>query len=446
MSTATNVTQESDVAGDLIRAFRSKTATIAVIGMGYVGLPMALEFVRAGLMTIGIDIDDRRCKALNDGQSYIADVTDLQLSEMLDSGKFIVTSEMSQLSGADAILICVPTPLSKSKDPDLSAVIGAGEAVSAYLSSGQLIVLESTTYPGTTEEVLLPMLEATGLQQGVDFFLAFSPERVDPGNASYGVANITKLVGGCNAEGTEVAATLYEQICNKVVRVSSPSVAEAAKLLENTFRSINIGLANEMAIMCRHLGIDVWEVIAAASTKPFGFMPHYPGPGIGGHCIPLDPHYLAWKVRLRGYEPRLIGVASQINADMPRHVIDLVTEALNDVGKSVRNSRIVVLGVAYKPNVGDIRESPALDILDLLERRGAVISYCDPFVPEVTAGNTQYRAEPLSAALISSSDCVLVITHHADFDYELVVNKAALIIDTRNATRRFSGSRNIKYL
>jgi len=407
---------------------------------------MALEFVRAGFSTIGIDIDDNRCAALQSGKSYVADVTDFDLQTTLATGKFIVTATMASLSEADAILICVPTPLSKSKDPDLSAVVAAGEAVSRYLRRGQLIVLESTTYPGTTSEVLLPMLEATGLNSGSDFYLAFSPERVDPGNPEYGVANITKLVGGCTSSATDVAATMYEQIVGKVVKVSSPHVAEAAKLLENTFRSINIGLANEMAMICRHLGIDVWEVIAAASTKPFGFMPHYPGPGIGGHCIPLDPHYLAWKVRLRGYEPRLIGVASQINADMPRHVVELVSEALNDLGRSVRNSKVLVLGIAYKPHVSDIRESPALDIIELLHRRGAILTYCDPYVPELVTPGLNLSSRTLTAELLREAECVLITTHHSDFDYEMVVRESSLVIDTRNATRKFVGSGNVRFL
>jgi UDP-N-acetyl-D-glucosamine dehydrogenase len=439
-------TSSTTTAADLISAFNSKSASVAILGMGYVGLPMALEFCHAGITTVGIDIDKGRCAALNSGKSYVADVSDEQIRTALAGGKFSLSADLSVLSFVDAVLICVPTPLSKSKDPDLTAIISSGEAVSKHLRRGQLIVLESTTYPGTTQEVLLPMLEATGLIESEDFFLAFSPERVDPGNPKFGVANITKLVGAFSPDGTEVAATLYSQIVNKVVKVSSTQVAEAAKLLENTFRSINIGLANEMALICRHLGIDVWEVIDAASTKPFGFMPHYPGPGIGGHCIPLDPHYLSWKVRLQGYEPRLIGVASQINADMPKHVVDLVCEALNDDGKCVRRSRILVLGVAYKPNVGDVRESPALDVIELLQSRGADLTYCDPYVQSVTSGGHTLNAALLSAELVRRSDCVLITTHHSDFDYEMVVREARVVIDTRNATRKYVGAGNIRFL
>lgn len=446
MTTTAPLSKSSSTATDLITIFQSRTARVAILGMGYVGLPMALEFCRAGFPTIGIDIDAERCASLRSGKSYVADVSDTELKAAVDSGKFELSAEMSVLSDADAILICVPTPLSKSKDPDLSAIIAAGEAVAANLNKGQLVVLESTTYPGTTQEVLLPMLEATGLREGTDFFLSFSPERVDPGNPEYGVANITKLVGGFTPTGTEVAATLYAQIVREVVKVSSPQVAEAAKLLENTFRSINIGLANEMAIICRHLGIDVWEVIAAASTKPFGFMPHYPGPGIGGHCIPLDPHYLAWKARLRGYEPRLIGTASQINADMPRHVVDLVCDALNDSGKSVRNSKILILGVAYKPHVSDMRESPALDIIELLHHRGADLTYSDPYVPTLSTELHSLSSIPLTAEHVRDCDCVVITTQHKEFDYEMVVREAPVIIDTRNATRKYIGTGNIRFL
>ncbi len=446
MSTAEISNTTSTTASGLISAFNNRSARVAILGMGYVGLPMALEFCHVGISTIGIDIDKARCAALCGGKSYVADVSDADLQDALADGKLKISDDLGVLSSVDAVLICVPTPLSKSKDPDLTAIIASGEAVSNHLRKGQLVVLESTTYPGTTEEVLLPMLEATGLRESEDFFLAFSPERVDPGNPNFGVANITKLVGGFTPEGTEVAASLYSQIVKKVVKVSSARVAEAAKLLENTFRSINIGLANEMALICRHLGIDVWEVIAAASTKPFGFMPHYPGPGIGGHCIPLDPHYLAWKVRLQGYEPRLISVASQINADMPRHVVDLVTDALNDAGKSVRGSRVLILGVAYKPNVGDIRESPALDIINILQSRGAKLSYCDPYVPHVTLCGQKLTSSELSTKLIEESDCVLITTHHSDFDYEMVVRAASVVIDTRNATRKYAGTGNIRFL
>jgi len=437
---------QADHAARLTAKFQARTARLAIVGLGYVGLPMAIEFARAGFRVTGVDTDRERCAALAAGRSYIEDLDDSALAAALADCRLRATTEETALAEADAVLICVPTPLRKSKDPDLTAILAAGEAVARHLRPGQLIVLESTTYPGTTEEVLLPMLEAGGLKVGEDFYLAFSPERVDPGNATYGVANITKLVGGCTSEGTEVAAALYRQIVAEVVAVSSPRVAEAAKLLENTFRSVNIAMANEMSIVCRHLGIDVWEVIDAAATKPFGFMAHYPGPGIGGHCIPLDPHYLSWKARLSGYEPRFIGLASEINGAMPRHVVDLVTDALNDASKCVRGSRLLVLGVAYKPNVGDFRESPALEIFELLEKRGARISYCDPFVPSLAVGHSTWRACDLTPGLVREADCVLVVTHHRAFDFEMVVREAQIVVDTRNATRAFANGGNVRFL
>ena len=319
-------------------AFKNRTARLGVVGLGYVGLPMAVEFAQAGFHVIGIEIDRERCEALAKGESYITDLPGEQLRAAVESGRFRPSSDLEVLAEVDAVIICVPTPLRKSKDPDLTAILAAGKAVAAQLRRGQLVVLESTTYPGTTEEILLPMLESNGLKVGEDFFLAFSPERVDPGNASFGVRNITKLVGGVTPACVALAAELYRQLVTEVVEVSNPRVAEAAKLLENTFRSVNIGLVNEMALVCRHLGIDVWEVIDAAATKPFGFMPHYPGPGIGGHCIPLDRHYLSWKARLHGYEPRFISLASEINSSMPHHVVDLVTDGLNDQSRAVRGS------------------------------------------------------------------------------------------------------------
>jgi UDP-N-acetyl-D-glucosamine dehydrogenase len=436
----------SDRATQLHEALKNHSARIAVIGMGYVGLPMALEFSRTGFEVVGIDVDPDRCRALQDGQSYIDDVPDEALREAVKSQRFRATADASVLSSCDVVLICVPTPLSKSKDPDLTAVLSAGRSVASNLRAGQLVVLESTTYPGTTEEVLQPMLEANGLCVGRDFFLAFSPERVDPGNPQFGVHNITKLVGGVTPACSELAAELYRQMVSSVLLVSSPAVAEASKLLENTFRSVNIALVNEMSIVCRHLGIDVWEVIDAAATKPFGFMPHYPGPGIGGHCIPLDPHYLAWKARLSGYEPRVIHLASEINSSMPHHVVDLVCQGLNDESKSVRGSRILVLGVAYKPNIADVRESPALEVLQLLAQRGARLAYSDPFVPSLATGDLLLQhTEPTPEAL-SEFDCVVVITHHRDFDYESIARESRLVIDTRNATRKFAHLGNVRFL
>jgi UDP-N-acetyl-D-glucosamine dehydrogenase len=430
----------------LREAFRTRTARLSVLGLGYVGLPMAIEFAQRGFEVLGIEVDPDRCEALAQGRSYIVDLPDASLRDSLDSGRLRPCSNPDALAEADAILICVPTPLRKSKDPDLSAILAAGGAIAARLRPGQLVVLESTTYPGTTEEILLPMFARAGLQVGRDFFLAFSPERVDPGSSDFSVRNITKLVGGVTPACTGLALELYAQVVDKVVPVSNPRVAEAAKLLENTFRSVNIALANEMSIICRHLGVDVWEVIDAAATKPFGFLPHYPGPGIGGHCIPLDPHYLSWKARLSGYEPRFISLASEINGAMPNQVVDLVTRALNDHRRCVRGSRILVLGVAYKPNVSDARESPAMEILRLLKERGARLSYSDPHVPTLATGDVVLASQRLTPELLGRSDCVVVVTNHRDFDWEMVAREAALVVDTRNATRHCARPGSVYYL
>jgi UDP-N-acetyl-D-glucosamine dehydrogenase len=437
---------ESRTAAALQEKLRARTARVAVVGMGYVGLPMAMEFVEAGFSVTGIEVDPSRCASLQAGRSYISDLSDGRLQAALETDRFRPTSDMAALAHVDAILICVPTPLRKSKDPDLTAILAAGEGVATYLQRGQLIILESTTYPGTTEEILLPMFERGERKVGEDFFLAFSPERVDPGNPNFKPHNITKLVGGVTLDCTRTAAELYRQVVNQVVEVSNPRVAEAAKLLENTFRSVNIGLVNEMAFVCRHLNVDVWEVIAAAATKPFGFMAHYPGPGIGGHCIPLDPHYLSWKARLHGYEPRFIALASEINGSMPHHVVDLVIDALNDQGRCVRGSRILVLGVAYKPNVSDARESPAMEIIDLLHRRGAVLEYCDPYVPEVKTGEVELKASPCTDEVVGRADCVLVVTNHQDFDFSRIVPAAKLVIDSRNASRPYAHLGNVRFL
>jgi UDP-N-acetyl-D-glucosamine dehydrogenase len=433
-------------AGELHQAFRTRSARVAVVGLGYVGLPMAIEFARAGFTVTGVEVDPDRCEALAAGRSYIADLSDEQLEEALRGGRFRPSSDPAVLSDADVVLICVPTPLRKSKDPDLTAILAAGQAMKTHLRPGQLVVLESTTYPGTTEEILLPMFSENGLRVGTDFYLAFSPERVDPGNPKFGVANITKLVGGVTPECTELAAQFYQQVVERVVQVSNPRVAEAAKLLENSFRSVNIAMANEMAVICRHLGIDVWEVIDAAATKPFGFMAHYPGPGIGGHCIPLDPHYLSWKARLSGYEPRFISLASEINGAMPHHVVSLVADGLNDRERCIRGSRILVVGVAYKPNVSDVRESPALEIIKLLHEKGARISYTDPWVPTLSVGELLLQHEPLTPELAAGCDCVLVVTHHSGVDFETLVRRAPLVIDTRNATRPHARLGNVRFL
>ncbi|MGC4047003.1 MAG: nucleotide sugar dehydrogenase [Armatimonas sp.] len=356
----------------------ARTARICVVGLGYVGLPMALAMSEVGFTVYGFDTSQARIEDLASGNSYISDVTNEELQGFVSAGTFKPTCDPEAIAECDVVVICVPTPLRKSKDPDLRAIISATNTVSAHLHSGQLIVLESTTYPGTTEEVLLPKLAESGLEIGKDFYLAFSPERIDPGNTKFSIRTITKVVGGVTPACTEVATQFYQQFIDNVVSVSNPRIAEASKLLENTFRSVNIGLANEMALICDKLGINVWEVIDAAATKPFGFMAHYPGPGIGGHCIPLDPHYLSWKARLSGYEPKFISLATEINSSMPHHVIDIVNRALNDDTKSVRGSKVLVLGVAYKPNVGDYRESPGLEVIHMLQERGACVSYSDP--------------------------------------------------------------------
>lgn len=427
-------------------ALRARAAKLVVVGMGYVGLPMAIEFARAGFPVTGLEVDPERCEALTQGRSYISDLKDEEIREALDGGNFKAVSNPGILADADVVLICVPTPLRKSKDPDLTAILAAGNAVASHIRKGQLIILESTTYPGTTEEILQPMFEDKGLTVGEDFYLAFSPERVDPGNPNFSVRNITKLVGGVTAQCTKLAALLYEQMVEKVVPVANPRVAEASKLLENTFRSVNIGLVNEMSIVCRHLGVDVWDVIDAAATKPFGFMAHYPGPGIGGHCIPLDPHYLSWKARLSGYEPRFIALASEINGSMPHHVVNLVAEALNDESKCLRGSHMLVLGVAYKPNVSDYRESPALEIIEMLHRRGAQVRYSDPHVPSIAVGDLLLASQSATPETVRAADCVLIITNHRDFDYEMIAHEAKLVVDTRNSTRKFAQDDNVRFL
>jgi UDP-N-acetyl-D-glucosamine dehydrogenase len=412
-----------------------KTARVAIVGQGYVGLPLAVEFARAGFRVTGLDNAAERVAALTRGESYIPDVPVEDLQQVIQAGRYVATSDVAALVEQDAVVLCVPTPLRKSRDPDVSHVVTAARDVARVLAPGQLVVLESTTYPGTTEEVLLPMFEERGLRAGRDFYLAFSPERIDPGNATFGVKEIPKLVGGVTPACTRMAALLYRQIVAQVFELSSPAVAELAKLYENTFRSVNIALANELALICHHLGVSVWEVIEAAATKPFGFMPFFPGPGIGGHCIPIDPFYLSWKARLNGYEAKFIGLADEINRTMPRFVLDLVNRALNDRGKPVKHARIVVLGVAYKRGVGDVRESPAVEIIEELLRRGAQVQYADPFVPALTIQGKRLRGSRLDPKLLRRSDVALILTDHREFDYETVVREAPLIVDTRNATR-----------
>jgi UDP-N-acetyl-D-glucosamine dehydrogenase len=422
----------------LLDRIQSRHARVGVIGLGYVGLPLAVEFARAGFTVVGFDVDTSKIDQINRGNSYIPDVRQADLAAQVKAGRLRATTNFAELGDVDAIDICVPTPLRKTKDPDLSYVVRAVEAVAATLRKGQLIILESTTYPGTTDEVVQPMLEAKGLEAGVDFFLAFSPERVDPGNERFTTRNIPKIVGGSDAASTKVAAALYGATVENVVPVSSTKVAEMVKLLENTFRAVNIGLVNEIAQMCHAMDIDVWEVIEAAKTKPFGFMPFYPGPGLGGHCIPIDPFYLSWKARQSGFECRFIELAGHVNGSMPEFVLARVVDALNETRKPVNGSRVHVYGVAYKRDVGDVRESPALDIITLLARRGAIISYSDPYVPHLEEGAHSFTTVSEAEALRSGVDCVVIVTDHSAFDWNLLVNSGVPIVDTRNALRAFS--------
>jgi UDP-N-acetyl-D-glucosamine dehydrogenase len=420
----------------LLQKIERRTAQVGIIGLGYVGLPLAVEFARAGFKVIGYDVSKRVVKLLNDGTSHIKDVTSAAVAEMVRSGHFVATADEPRLGEADAILIAVPTPLAKTRDPDMSFVMAATEAVARVARRGQVIVLESTTYPGTTRELLQPALEGRGFVIGRDVFLAFSPERVDPGNEKWTTKNTPKVVGGLTADCAVVAAALYGASIDRVVLVSSPEAAELTKLLENTFRSVNIALVNEMAIVCDKLGVNVWEVIDAAATKPFGFMRFTPGPGIGGHCIPLDPHYLAWKMRTLNYKTRFIDLAGEINSEMPAYVVKKVAAGLNDQRKSVKGSRVLVLGIAYKRDIDDMRESPALDVMRLLEELGADVSYHDSYVPEFTEEGVRHQGVALTDASLRESDAVVIVTDHSNVDYQRVVNLATLVIDTRNATAR----------
>jgi UDP-N-acetyl-D-glucosamine dehydrogenase len=422
---------------------KSRTAHVGIIGLGYVGLPLAVEFARAGFTVTGIDIQESRVAQLNRGESYVQDVRAETLRPLLESRKFSATTDFSAAADLDTITIAVPTPLRKTKDPDMSYIASVCQEIAKYLEAGKLVILESTTYPGTTEELVLPMLERPGFRAGEQFFLCFSPERVDPGNPRFQTANIPKVVGGITPACTRLGSLLYSQALQSVVPVSSTSVAEMVKLLENTFRMINIGLANEMALMCERMGINVWEVIDAAATKPFGFMPFYPGPGLGGHCIPIDPFYLSWKTKQAGIEARFIELAGHINGQMPHFVVDKIQNALNDHSKPLRGSHIHVLGVAYKRNVDDVRESPALDIILLLERRGARVSYSDPFVPRIRLDGHELAAED-SLDASARADCVAVVTDHAAFDYAAIAARARLIVDTRNALKNHPSSKVVR--
>lgn len=420
----------------LRRKIEDRTATVAVIGLGYVGLPLAMEFARAGFAVIGYDVSRRVVDLLNGGTSHIQDVPTSDVAAFVKSGRFTATTDESRLSKADAISIAVPTPLVKTRDPDMSYVQAAAAAVARHAHPGLLVVLESTTYPGTTRELLQPAFEQQGFTVGTDVFLAFSPERVDPGNEKYHTKNTPKVVGGITPACGDLAVALYESCIDTVVRVSSPETAELVKLLENTFRSVNIAMVNEMAIVCDKLGVDVWEVIDAAGTKPFGFMKFTPGPGIGGHCIPLDPHYLAWKMRTLNYKTRFIDLASEINSSMPAYVVAKVANALNEDRKPVNGSRVLVVGVAYKRDIDDVRESPALDIIRLLEADGAEVVYHDPYIPTIREDGHSWSSVPLTDEEISQADAVVIVTDHRAIDYQRLVDFASLIVDTRNATSR----------
>lgn len=430
----TGASQDSTTFATLLEKIESKEASIAVVGLGYVGLPLALTFAEAGFGVTGIDVDAAKLETLRDGRSYVTDVPDREVAEAVRGGRLTPTDDWELLGRSDVVMICVPTPLRKTKDPDLTHVMAATASVSRSLRPGQLVVLESTTYPGTTEEVVRPELETSGLRVGKDFFLAFSPERVDPGNEYYRTRNIPKVVGGTTARCGQLAKALYGQCVDEVMQVSGTRVAEMVKLLENTFRSVNIALVNEIAMMCAHMGIDVWETIRGAATKPFGFMPFYPGPGLGGHCIPIDPMYLQWKAKSDGFDPHFIGLADRINSNMPRFVVGRIMDLLNDHGKALRGARVHLLGVTYKRDVSDVRESPALKLIELLEGRGAEISYSDPFVPVLELGTGRIEGVPATAEFLATRDLVVIATDHSEVDYEGVVEAAPLVFDTRNAT------------
>ena len=429
----------------LINKIERKSARLGIIGMGYVGLPLALEFCRAGFDVTGIDLDKKKIDSINRGKSYIEDATDADIGSAVSQGRLHATADFSVLQQLDTVSICVPTPLRKTKDPDISYIISATQQIAKYLHKGQLIVLESTTYPGTTEEIILPELESKGLKAGVDFFLAFSPERIDPVNIHFNTKNTPKIIGGVTAKCTESAAALYSKAVDKVITVSSTRAAEMVKLLENTFRAVNIGLVNEIAIICNKLGMDVWEIIDAAATKPFGFMPFYPGPGLGGHCIPVDPHYLSWKLKMFNYNARFIELASEVNTNMPYFVVSKVFDALNVQKKSINGSKILILGVAYKKDVGDVRESPALDVIRLLKDKGGLISYNDPHIPHLHEESMDISSTDLSDySALSNYDCIVIVTNHTSYDYQKVVDCSKIIVDTRNATKGIISDKVVK--
>jgi UDP-N-acetyl-D-glucosamine dehydrogenase len=418
---------------ELIAKAEARTALIGVVGLGYVGLPLVAEMAEAGYKVLGFDVTQRVVDTVNRGVSHVQDVPTERLARFVKAGKVTATTDLSRMGEPDCLAICVPTPLSKSRDPDVSYILAATESVTKTIRPGQVVVLESTTYPGTTRELMLPALEKSGLKVGQDFFLAFSAERVDPGNPKYHTRNTPKVMGGITPACSRVVVAIYQPAIETLVPVSSPEAAELAKLLENTFRSVNIGLVNEMAIVCDKLGVDVWEVIEAAATKPFGFMKFTPGPGVGGHCIPLDPHYLAWKMRTLNYRTRFIEVAGEINSQMPEYWVEKVTAALNQQSKAVKNSKLLVIGVAYKPDIDDIRESPAMDVIRLLQQLGGDVSYHDPYIPEFREDGLTMKSVPLDAARVRASDCVVIVTDHSSLDYAMIGREARALVDTRHA-------------
>lgn len=439
-----NVEDQIEEASDqsLREKIENHTARVAVIGLGYVGLPLAVEMGKVGFDVTGVDTSARKVALVASGKSDVLGISEFEVAGLKAVGKLSATQSYDCIDVADVVVVCVPTPLDKTRDPDVSFILSAFGEIKNRLCGNQLIILESTTYPGTTHELVLPLLEESGLKAGQDFYLAFSPERVDPGNQIYTITNTPKVVGGITAACTEVASQFYQQLITDVVPVSSTQTAEMAKLLENTFRSVNIGLVNEVALMCDRLGIDVWEVIDAAATKPFGFMPFYPGPGLGGHCIPIDPHYLAWKLKTLNFNARFIELASEVTRSMPAHVVGKVVDVLNDFEKSMKGSSVLILGATYKPDVGDVRESPALDILEMLQEKGAQVAYHDPFVPHIQIDSLDLACVTLDEARLKKADCVVITTHHSAYDYEWIVQHARCVVDTRNATKKVLGAKS----
>ncbi|MDO6355730.1 nucleotide sugar dehydrogenase [Caloramator sp. CAR-1] len=427
----------------ILEKIKNKTAVIGVVGLGYVGLPLAVEKAKAGYKVIGFDIQQKRCDMVNQGHNYIGDVVDEELAELVKRGMIYATTDYSRIAEVDCVAICVPTPLDKYKQPDITYVVNSTESIAKYLHKGMLVVLESTTYPGTTEEVVKPILEKTGLKCGEDFYLAFSPERVDPGNKFFKTKNTPKVVGGVTKDCTEIAATLYRNVLEgEIFTVSSPKVAEMEKILENTFRNINVALVNEMAILCERMGIDVWEVIEAAKTKPYGFMAFYPGPGLGGHCIPIDPFYLTWKAREYDYHTRLIEIAGEINDYMPEFVVERASHILNNFKKPLNGSKVLLLGAAYKKDIDDLRESPVLKIIEHLEKRNAKVSYNDPYISEFTHNGKHYVSVELTEEVLKDADIVIITTDHSKYDYDFIVRNAKVVFDTRNATKEVLENRD----